>query len=140
MKVLLIIAAVLAVFFIIRKILAPKRDTDDTGAASARATGCGSGLGCQYMNLGKAREAGKGEDITFCRYYNDYVRRRDNCDGYYPHGCANGMCDHANHSDGVCYCNFYQTNVQPKETCPDYLDFFDTEIGKDFAKSIKEGR
>lgn len=135
MKVLIICASVLVVLLVIWKIV--KNAKKSRSHTNKKATGCGSRLSCQHMDLGKASKAGKDKGTTFCKYYNDFVRRQDNCPNFYPHGCANGLCDYSNHAKGAIYCKYYQTNVQPKGSCPNYLDFFDTEAGKALAESLK---
>lgn len=92
--------------------------------------GCATGFSCQNSNLGKASDAGKGSNMTFCKYYNDYVLRRESCDHFVSYGCANGMCGYARHENGSVFCSFYGSTFHPVDSCPDFLDYFETEEGR----------
>lgn len=118
----------------LKKLFSPQRAQQKKCSV---ATGCKSGKGCQHMDLGKAKNAGKADNITFCRHCNGFVERRDSCEHYYPRGCASGICSYATQKNGAVYCSRYQTTLPAKESCPEYLDFFDTEDGKDIFACLK---
>lgn len=102
-----------------------------------RCMGCSTGFSCQNSNLGKASEAGKAGNMTFCKYYNDYVVRREQCEFFLSYGCANGMCSHATHDRGSTYCSFYGSKVHPVDSCPDYEDYFDSPEGRSVYDVLK---
>ena len=135
MDAVIICSLILIVFLVVWMIV--KQSKKSKNCTKRKTTGCGSGLSCQHMDLGKAAKAGYGKETTFCKRYNSFMKRRDNCPEFYPHGCANGICDHSDHLEGFVYCKYYHTCVQPKESCPNYLDYFDTKAGKALAKSLK---
>lgn len=95
-------------------------------------TGCFSSLACQNMDLQKAKQSGyDSRKCTYCRAYEAFVKRSDHCPCFYPHGCGNGVCAHANYQcNGYCFCKLQGQTVAEKETCPNYTDFFETRLGK----------
>ena len=139
MEIILFGAIFVAVFFVVYKFLTKQSDNIPNKVADPKpCSGCKSSHACQHSNLGKASKAGKPSNMTFCQYLSDYVVRRDECDYFLSRGCANGMCNHSNHHDGVTYCDYYDCNVTPSDSCPDYLDYFDTPDGSAFLNRMIE--
>ena len=138
MQVLLFIAIGAVSFLVVYKLLS-RTDNNKVKQESdlKPCFGCKSSHACQHSNLGKASKDGKPSDMTYCMYFSDYVIRRDKCEFFLSHGCANGMCNHANHSNGVTFCSYYECEVIPSDSCPDYVDFFDTPQGANFLNSFK---
>lgn len=142
MKTIIIIAIVVAVaWFLIKKLANTSSDDSQTGYSNStplRPSGCLSSLACQHMNLGKAKEAGYDTTkTTFCRSCNSFVSRIDNCSGFCSKGCESGICAYAdNNKGGQCYCKLYKQTVSTRQSCPDYIDFFETSMGKSMLNNL----
>lgn len=138
MKYALILGVISLIIMVILKVVSDvslKRGTSSQNKKISK--GCKSTKSCQYMDLGTAKKAGKGPDIVYCKYCNEFLTRTDECENYLSHGCANGICANAcNNERGSCYCKHYGRTVQVAESCPHYVDFFDTEDGNNLLASL----
>lgn len=100
-------------------------------------TGCETGRdSCQYYNEDKSFGDEYHPGLIFCDRYNNYVKRRDNCEYYYSYGCTNSHCMHSRKLDGRIYCTYYERYVQPQNSCPEYLDYLDSPIGRETLRKM----